>query len=73
MKTFVTFGFDHAHSIGGKTLDKDTVAVINCDSPEQGRKLAFAYFDGKFCFEYPEEHWDESKMSYFPKGYVEIN
>ena len=72
MKTYVTFGYGHAHSINGKTLDKDTVAVINHTEEESGREIAFELFGPKFCFEYPEENWDESKMSYFPKGYVEV-
>ena len=73
MKTYVTFGQAHTHSVNGKTLDKDTVAVIESESPEAGREKAFELFGQKFCFEHPEEHWDDSKMYYFPKGYVEVN
>ena len=73
MKTYVTFGQDHAHSVGGRLFDKDCVAVINHNLPEEGRKLAFEYFDGKFCFEYPESHWDDASMKYFPRGYIEVN
>ena len=36
MKTYVTFGFDHAHAINGKTFDKDCVAVIESESAENG-------------------------------------
>tara|TARA_R110000744_G_C19371578_1_gene562724 strand:- start:22632 stop:22853 length:222 start_codon:yes stop_codon:yes gene_type:complete len=73
MKTYVTFGQAHTHSINGKTLNKDTVAVIESESAEAGREMAFDLFCDKFCFEYPEEHWDDSKMHYFPKGYVKVN
>lgn len=67
MKTFVTFGQTHVHSIDGKTFDKDCVAVVEGD-----RDKVFEIFGPKFCFEYPEEHWDESKMmQYFPRGYIE--
>jgi len=29
MKTFVTFGEDHVHQIGGEVFDKDCVAVVD--------------------------------------------
>ncbi len=73
MKTYVTFGSNHTHSVNGKTLDKDTVAVIESESPQAGRDKAFELFGPKFCMEYPEDHWDESTMKHFPKGYVEVN
>lgn len=73
MKTFITFGQSHTHSINGKTLDKDTIAVIHCRDQKHGRELAFEFFGDKFCFEYPEAQWDEENMKYFPKGYVEVN
>ena len=73
MKTFVTFGQDHAHAVAGKTFDKNCVAVIHHTKPEEGRKLAFAYFDKKFCFEYPEDRWNEESMKYYPRGYIEVN
>lgn len=68
MKTYVTFGQTHAHAIAGKTFDKDCVAVVNGN-----RDRVFELFGPKFCFEYPEEHWDDSKMVYFPRGYIEID
>ena len=73
MKTYVTFGQNHTHSINGKTLDKDCVAVIESPNPQRGRDIAFELFDTKFCFEYSEDHWDDSKMSYFPRGYIKVN
>lgn len=72
-KTYVTFGQSHVHSVGGRTFDKDCVAVINSESPKRGRELAFEFFNGEFCFEYPEQYWDESKLEYFPRGYIEVN
>lgn len=68
MKTFVTFGQGHVHFIDGKTFDKDCVAVVNGD-----RKKVFDIFGPKFCFEHPEDHWDESNLKYFPRGYIEVN
>jgi len=74
MKTFFTFGQSHAHSVNGKTFDKDCVAIIEAESEEDARKLAFEWFDnGRFCFSYPEDRWDESKMIYFPRGYIPVN
>lgn len=49
MKTFVTFGQTHVHSINGKTFDKDCVAVVSGD-----RDKVFEIFGTKFCFEYPD-------------------
>lgn len=72
-KTYVTFGQDHAHAVAGRTFDKDCVAVINCVDAEEGRKLAFEYFKGKFCFEYHEEQFDKSNMHFYPRGYIEVN
>lgn len=72
-KTYVTFGQEHAHRVNGSTFDKDSVAVINCDSPEHGRALAFELFGAKFCFEYHEDQFDHSNMVYFPRGLIEAN
>ena len=71
MKTYVTFGYDHTHSINGKTFDKDCVAVINSQNAATGRAKAFELFGSKFCFEYPEDYW-HGKMEYFPRGYLEV-
>lgn len=73
MKTYVTFGQNHTHSVNGKTLDKNTVAVITASSPDEGRELAFKFFGPKFSFEYPEAFWCNDSMEHFPGGYVEIN
>ena len=73
-KTYVTFGQRHKHTIDGKIFDKDCVAVINSDSPEQGRELVFAYFGTKFSMEYPEEQFDFSSLGkYYPRGLIEVN
>jgi hypothetical protein len=67
-KTFVTFGQSHVHRVNNKTFDKDCVAVVHGD-----RETVFELFGSKFCFEYPEEHWDESILHFFPRGYIEAN
>jgi len=72
-KTYITFGQEHRHKVKDKTLDKDTVAVFEATNKTEGRKKAFELFGPKFCFEYHDKEWDESKMHYFPKGYVNLD
>ena len=72
-KTYVTFGFNHSHAIGEKLFDKDSVAVIESEGPEEGRAKAFEIFGPKFCMEYPEEHWFEDQLRYFPRGLINVN
>jgi len=67
MKTFVTFGQVHKHEIDGKTFDKDCVAIVDGD-----RERVFELFGTHWCFEYPEEHWNDENMKHFPRGYIEI-
>lgn len=69
---YVTFGQIHTHSINGKTLDKDTVAVFEAENAIEGRELAVEYFGDRFFTDYHDENWDESKLEFFPKGYVEL-
>lgn len=70
MKMYVTFGQSHAHRLNGQTLDCNCVAVIECLDMRDGRDKAFEYFGSKFCFTYTDDTWDESKLSYFPRGYI---
>jgi len=72
MKVLITFGQIHVHSINGKTLDKDCVASIHCETYEEGRKKAFEYFDGKFHNCYDSEKAPANLMEYFPRGIIEI-
>jgi len=72
MKTYVTFGQTHVHSINGKTLDKDCVAVITSDSAIEGRKKAFEIFGSKFSFEYSQNEWEGESMIYYPRGYINV-
>lgn len=67
MKTYVTFGQAHKHTIGDLVLDKDCVAVVNGDVDR-----VFSLFGPQFCFWYPERHWEEEKLRWFPRGYVEV-
>ncbi len=60
MRTYVTFGQTHAHSVNGKTFDKDCVAVIKTEKAWEGRDK--------------EEYWKENEqLKYFPRGYINVN
>lgn len=67
MKTYVTFGQDHIHRVNGKIFDRNCVAIVNGD-----RAKVFEIFGSEFCFEYPEDSWNEDHLKYFPRGYVEV-
>lgn len=71
MKTYVTFGQEHIHMIGGKIFDHDCVCEIECDTPEHGREIAFRLFGQKFCFEYPNKLPDGS-LKFFPRGIIPV-
>ena len=71
-KHYVTFGQKHVHSIVGKTLDKDTVAVFYAFDSQDGRQRAFNFFKDKFFTDYHDTQWKEENLLWFPKGYVEL-
>ena len=71
--TFITFGFDHNHEVDGKLFDKDTVAVIQANSYEEGRQIAMDTFGKVWCMEYPMNYFNIEKMEYFPNGFVALN
>jgi len=73
MKTYVTFGQVHVHSVNGKTFDKDCVAVLEAPTEQEGRARAFELFKGVFCFTYPEQHWDRADMRFYPRGYINVD
>ena len=70
MKTYFTFGQDHVHYVGCIRLDRDCVAVVSAVNEAEARRFMFSITDGKFCFSYPEEHWDPGMMQLYPRGYV---
>lgn len=72
MKTYVTFGQTHIHSVNGKTFDNDCVAVIESSNAKIGRENAFKCFGDKFCFCYVEDTFDFDSMKYFPRGFIEV-
>lgn len=72
-KVYVSFGQIHTHSINGKTLDKDSIAVIRCESYKEGRELAFKWFKGLFHNCWSEEEFNDKILMYFPRGCIEVN
>ena len=73
MKTYVTFGQIHVHSVNGKTFDKDCVAVIEASTEARGREMAFEFFNNKFFTTYPKDSFDMDNMKYFPRGFIKVN
>ena len=72
MRVLITFGQGHAHRVNGQTLNKDCVAVIECNNYEHGRELAFEYFNGVFHNCYEEGKEPKDLMKYFPRGKIQI-
>lgn len=64
---YYTFGFDHAHAVGGFTYDKDIVVKITAPDP---RAVMLQYFGREWSFEYRSEA--EVGMHYYPRGIKEI-
>ncbi len=71
MKMYITFGYSHVHSIAGKTLDKDSVAVIECKDYDDGREKAFELFGNKFCMAH-QMMSQETLDKYYPRGLIEV-
>ena len=65
---YISFGQAHTHSVAGKTLDRDTIAVIAAENKDDAREKAFKVFEQKWCFVYEEL----PDMSFFPKGLVNV-
>lgn len=72
IKTYVTFGQAHIHSVGGKTFNKDCIAVIRRETKHEGREAAFEFFGPKFFTTYGEDDFDMGSMKYFPRGFIEV-
>jgi len=73
MKTYITFGQIHAHSINGKTFDKDCVGVIEHSEDKNGHEIAMDIFDGIFHQAIPEDKFDMENMRFFPRGFINLN
>ena len=51
-KLYVVFGTGQSHKVGGETFDMSTIAVIPCETEEDGRAKTFKYFGSAFCVSY---------------------
>jgi len=63
---YLSFGQVHTHSVRGITYDKDCICIIESESYENARKIAFDTFGDKWCFLYEET----PDMSFFPRGLI---
>ena len=68
--TYITFGEDHVHIINGIIFHKDCVALLEDITTRAGREIAFELFGKKFCFEYPEKHFNKETLKYYPRGLI---
>lgn len=71
MKLYITFGQGHCHVVDGKTLNKDTIAELECSSYEEGRQKAFNLFGCKWSFDYQEADLGRI-LPFFPAGIVKM-
>ena len=67
-KYYFTFGQSHAHSVAGKTYDKDCVVEIDAENSNKAREKMFECFGDKWSFQYDEK----PEMEYFPRGIFKI-
>lgn len=70
---YVTFGQIHTHSIGGKTFDKDCVAIIQAEHKLLLQRKAEEIFGSQWSRVFPEDGWDHDKhMQFYPRGYMSL-
>ncbi len=60
--TYFSFGFAHHHEVGGRVLDRNTVARVTAPNP---RSVMFAVFGQEWSFSY-DERPDHPLMRYLP-------
>ena len=73
MKTYITFGQIHAHSYGGHTLDKDSIACIEHEANLSGHVIAMSIFNGVFHQAIPEDSFVvEEMLQHFPRGIINL-
>lgn len=64
-----TFGQDHRHEVEGKVFDKDCVATVRAADMGEARDTMFRHFGDKWAFSYQ----NPPDMSYFPRGFIDLN
>lgn len=71
MKFYITFGQVHAHSIGGKTFDRNCLAEIEADSKKEAHDIAMKIFNAKFHNCHPESELP-NVIEYYPRGVIKV-
>lgn len=64
---FFTFGYDHAHAVGGFTYDKDVVVSITAPSP---RAVMLRTFGRRWASEYAT--LEDVGLHHYPRGVKEL-
>lgn len=64
--SYFTFGFGHAHAVGGFTYDKDVLVKITAEDP---RAVMHRWFGQTWSMEYPEGQLPlDELLAYCPRG-----
>lgn len=69
-KHYFTFGFAHAHAVGGRTWDKDCVCVIEAPDADAAREKMVEAFGAKWAFQYEHE---PNVAKYYPRGLMRLD
>lgn len=71
--TYITFGQDHYHEVGGVVFDRNCVASIESSNRMEGRDKAFALFGNKWAFEYFNNEIKRVDVDkWFPRGIIPV-
>lgn len=66
---YISFGQIHVHSIGGKTFDKDCLALIKAKNRGEAHHIAMEAFEAKFHNVYT----DLKDLHYFKRGVITLD
>lgn len=69
MKFYISFGQVHAHSIEGRTYDKDSLMCVEAGSEIIARIGVNQLTGGKWCGIYTENDLPDT-LHYFPRGII---
>ena len=67
-KFYFTFGQAHAHSVNGRTFDKDCVVEIEAKNSSEARAKMFDTFGAKWSMQYN----DLPNMDFYPRGVFKL-
>ena len=69
ISSYFSFGQDHAHRLGGHTLDCDVIIEINAVDDISARRRMFELFGDKWSFQYE----NLPDMDYFSRGIFNVD